>query len=179
MSTPFTQTLMSKQHLTVLGIDPGLATTGYGVIQKKDDKVTSITFGVIATKAGDPVPKRLKNIFSGISRILCTYHPDIVVIEQLFFAKNVKTAFAVGQARGVIFLALAPHAVEIAEYSPLQIKQVVVGYGKADKRQVQKMVRLHLGMREIPSPDDAADALAAGLCWIYHEGGRRKLLKKR
>ncbi|MFC1687990.1 crossover junction endodeoxyribonuclease RuvC [Patescibacteria group bacterium] len=169
---------MSKQSLTVLGIDPGLAATGFGVIQKKNTAITCTTYGVITTKAGDPVPKRLETIFLKISKILRTYHPDIVAIEQLFFAKNVKTAFAVGQARGVIFLALAPHTIQLAEYSPLQIKQTVVGYGKADKRQVQKMVRLHLGMRETPSPDDAADALAAGLCWIYHEGGRKKLYEK-
>ncbi|MFH1235779.1 MAG: crossover junction endodeoxyribonuclease RuvC [Parcubacteria group bacterium] len=158
---------ISKSAVTILGIDPGIASTGYGVVKKVGKTVMCVEYGVITTKPVESAPRRLKKIFSGVNRLVRAYHPQVAAVEQIFFAKNVKTAFAVGQARGVILLALGSTIKTIAEYSPLQVKQTMVGYGKADKRQVQKMVRLHLSMKELPSPDDAADALAVALCWAF------------
>jgi crossover junction endodeoxyribonuclease RuvC len=165
---------MSKQSICVLGIDPGLATTGYGVVEYKKPTTTCKEYGIISTKVGTPLPQRLLTIHTTIQKLVETYTPDVVAIEQLFFAKNVKTAFAVGQARGVAILGLAASHAQIVEYSPVRIKQIIVGYGKADKMQVQKMVRIALNLKEIPKPDDAADALAAALCWIYSEGRTTK-----
>jgi crossover junction endodeoxyribonuclease RuvC len=146
-----------------LGIDPGTATMGYGVIVG-DTAPRAIDYGVIETPADADMPVRLKEIYAGMLELLERFHPDVVAVEQLFFARNVTTALTVGQARGVILLAAAQHNVPVTEYTPMQVKQAVVGYGKADKHQMQEMVRIILNLRSQPKPDDAADALAIALC---------------
>lgn len=146
-----------------LGIDPGTATLGYGVISG-DTAPMAIDYGVIETKPDADMADRLLDLHAGVSRLIEQHHPDIVAVEQLFFARNVTTALSVGQARGVILLAAAQHGVRVTEYTPMQVKQAVVGYGKADKQQMQEMVRIILNLATQPTPDDAADALAVALC---------------
>ncbi len=149
--------------MKILGIDPGTATTGFGVIEISGGKKTAIDFGVISTHKDLPMHKRLAELHKDLSRLIKTYRPDYCVVEQLFFARNVTTAISVGQARGVILLAAAQNKLEIAEYTPLQVKQAVTGYGQATKKQIQEMVKILLSLDEIPRPDDAADALAVAL----------------
>ncbi len=147
-----------------MGIDPGLATTGYGIIQESGSGYRLIAAGAIITKPTLTFGKRLQRIYSDIGRLITRHHPSIIGIEQLFFARNVSTALTVGQARGVICLACAHHACTIREFTPLQIKQALTGYGHADKVQMQKMVTLILKLKTAPQPDDVADALAIALC---------------
>ena len=148
----------------VLGIDPGTATTGYGLVRDRDDgSLEPVTFGTILTPAGMPAHQRLSILFHQVNDLLLLHHPDGVAVEKLFFQSNVKTAIAVGQARGVVLLAISEAGLELGEYTPNEVKQAVAGYGSADKRQVQDMVRVLLGMTEIPRPDDAADALAIAI----------------
>jgi crossover junction endodeoxyribonuclease RuvC len=146
-----------------LGIDPGTARLGYGVVQAADDPIL-IDFGVIETSAAADMPNRLAGLFDAVSDLIAQHSPDVLAVEQLFFARNVTTAIAVGQARGVVLLAAARAAVDVVEYSPSEVKHAVVGYGRADKAQMQEMVRIILGMTHPPRPDDAADALAIALC---------------
>ena len=149
----------------LLGIDPGIADTGYGVIKKEDTgKIICLDYGSIKTKAGCELADRLVVLNLELKNIINKHKPDIIAVEQLFFCKNVKTALTVGQARGVILLTSRQSGTPIVEFTPLQIKQAVSTYGKASKLQVQKMVKLLLNLDEIPKPDDAADALAAGIC---------------
>lgn len=150
--------------MIILGIDPGLAIVGYGVIEYKGNKYKALDYGIITTDADLLFPQRLKNIYDDLSSLIDKYNPDDIGIEELFFNKNVKTAIKVGQARGVEILAAINKGIEIYEYTPLQIKQSVAGYGRADKKQVQEMVKLLLNLNEIPKPDDAADALAVAIC---------------
>ncbi len=151
----------------ILGIDPGIADTGFGVIEKgKGGKLTCITYGSIKTKAKMKLPDRLEILDKELNKIIKKYKPDLISIEQLFFCKNVKTALIVGQARGVVLLNCRKNKTEIIEFTPLQIKQAVSTYGKASKMQVQKMVKLLLRLKDIPKPDDAADALAAAICAV-------------
>jgi len=154
-----------------LGIDPGTARLGYGVVRLTDDPVL-IDVGVIETGASLPMPDRLLNLFDAVTGLIERHRPDVVAVEQLFFARNVTTAIAVGQARGVVLLAAARAGIAVAEYSPSEVKQAVVGYGKADKGQMQEMVRIILGMEHPPQPDDAADALAIALCHGQHASFR-------
>ncbi len=147
----------------VVGFDPGTARLGFGVVEG-DDEPTPIDYGVIETAASEPMAERLKQLYEGVVAILQQYRPDVCAIEQLFFSRNVTTALSVGQARGIVMLAAAQAAVPVVEYTPAEVKQAVSGYGKADKAQMQEMVRLILGLREAPYPDDAADALAVALC---------------
>lgn len=149
--------------MRILGIDPGLATIGFGVIDVEGDKRKLIQFGTVNTRAGVPTPQRLRSVYRGINQLLDTYEPDDVAFEELFFSKNITTGMTVSQARGVTLLAVAERTENIYEYTPNQIKQAVVGYGRADKHQVQDMVRRLLNMKEIARPDDAADALAVAL----------------
>lgn len=149
--------------MRILGIDPGLATIGFGVIDVEGDKRRLIQFGTVNTRAGVTTPLRLRSIYRGINQLLDTYEPDDVAFEELFFSKNITTGMTVSQARGVILLAVAERTENMYEYTPNQIKQAVVGYGRADKHQVQDMVRRLLNMQEIARPDDAADALAVAL----------------
>jgi len=150
--------------MLILGIDPGYAITGYGVIEKKPNSLALIDCGAITTSAKMPFPERLKIIAEGIEAVLLKYSPKAAAIESLFFSKNAKTAIAVGEARGVALFTLAKKNLPIYEYTPLQVKQAVASYGKADKNQVQQMVKILLSLKEIPRPDDAADALAIAIC---------------
>lgn len=153
--------------MLILGIDPGTAITGYGVIAHEGNHLRRVTYGVVRTEANLPMPARLRQIHQEIVAIIDQYQPAVVAVEELFFNKNVRTALSVGQSRGVILLAAESAGLEIAEYTPLQVKQSVVGYGRAEKLQVQEMVRMLLCLTEIPKPDDAADALAIAICHAH------------
>jgi crossover junction endodeoxyribonuclease RuvC len=147
----------------ILGIDPGLATLGYGVIRAEGGRCRLVQFGVLTTKAGVPLPQRLRSIFLGINQLMDIYEPDEVAFEELFFSKNVTTGMDVSAARGAALAAASTRTENLFEYTPMQVKQAVTGHGKADKLQVQTMVKLLLGMEDIARPDDAADALAVAL----------------
>ncbi|MCD4694281.1 crossover junction endodeoxyribonuclease RuvC [bacterium] len=151
----------------ILGIDPGIADTGFGVIEK-DEKgnLKCLDYGSIQTKAGLEMSDRLNSLNKELKQIIKKYRPNLIAVEQLFFCKNVKTALVVGQARGVILLSAKQSGVRTVEFTPLQIKQAVSSYGKASKLQVQKMVKILLNLKEIPRPDDAADALATAICAV-------------
>jgi crossover junction endodeoxyribonuclease RuvC len=154
--------------MIVLGIDPGTATTGYGLLREHEDgNVSVIEYGVILTPADDPMPVRLLTLHQKLGEIILLHHPVSGAVEKLFFQKNVRTALSVGQARGVVLLTMAESDMDIFEYTPLEVKQAVAGYGGADKNQVQQMVRALLSLNEVPRPDDAADALAIALCHIH------------
>jgi len=153
-----------KQPITILGIDPGLADTGFGLITKEGSKLKMVDFGTIKTKAKVPMERRLEEIYQSLTRLIKKYRPKLIGIEQLFFCKNVKTAMAVGQARGVILLVAGQNNLPIMEFTPLQVKMALTSYGQADKTQVQQMVKIVLGLKETPKPDDAADALAIAIC---------------
>lgn len=149
--------------MIILGIDPGLALMGYGVIESNNGKHKLIQYGTLSTQAHSPTPQRLRAIFAGVNQLMDIYKPDDVAFEELFFAKNVTTGMAVSAARGAALVAAAQRTENLYEYTPMQVKLAVTGYGKADKHQVQNMVRLLLNMQEIAKPDDAADALAVAL----------------
>ena len=149
--------------MVILGIDPGLATLGYGVIEVVGDKRKLIQFGTLTTPAGEPMPQRLRAIFQGMNQLMDIYQPDDVAFEELFFSKNITTGMAVSAARGVALVAVVQRTDNLYEYTPMQIKQAVTGYGGADKHQVQQMVKMLLNMKDIARPDDAADALAVAL----------------
>jgi crossover junction endodeoxyribonuclease RuvC len=152
----------------VIGIDPGIATTGYGLVEEaQDGGLELVAYGVIETPAGMPLPERLLLLHAKLSELLLLHHPASGAVEKLFFQRNVRTAMTVGQARGVAMLALAQAGLPVAEYTPLEVKQAVVGYGGADKNQVQQMVRALLSLADIPRPDDAADALAVAICHAH------------
>jgi crossover junction endodeoxyribonuclease RuvC len=153
--------------MRVLGIDPGTAITGYGVVEEVEADLEPLTFGVIRTPAGQPLPARLQLIYRAVRDLATEWELAAAAVEELFFSSNVRTAMSVGQARGVALLALADAGLAVAEYTPLAIKQAVTGYGNADKVQMQEMVRLLLGLAEVPRPDDAADALAVAICHIH------------
>jgi len=150
--------------MLVLGIDPGLAITGYGLVEGDGQNLALVEYGVVRTPAKTPTADRLVQLHTELGQILAETKPDEAAVEELFFSTNARTAILVGQARGVALLTLAEAGLPIAEYTPLQIKQAITGYGQADKAQVQEMVRLLLGLVEIPRPDDAADALAVSIC---------------
>jgi len=154
--------------LSVLGIDPGLATVGYAVIEKREGIFYPLTYGVITTPAGVNLSKRLLSIQKDLSAIITEFKPDEAAIETLYFSKNKKTAMDVAHARGVLLLTLANHNLPISEYTPNVIKQTVTGSGRSEKFQVQNMVKLLLGMDDIVKPDDAADALAIAICHKNH-----------
>jgi len=149
--------------MIILGIDPGLATLGYGVIEADNNKRRLIQFGTLTTPAGQPMPQRLRAIFQGMNQMMDIYRPDDVAFEELFFSKNITTGMAVSAARGVALVAVVQRTDNLYEYTPMQIKQAVTGYGGADKHQVQQMVKMLLNMKDIARPDDAADALAVAL----------------
>jgi crossover junction endodeoxyribonuclease RuvC len=149
--------------MIILGIDPGLAILGWGVIETDGQRLRLIQYGTVLTQAGTPMPERLKTIQTGVRNLIQLYKPDEIAFEELFFARNVTTALQVGAARGAAIIAAVEHTDNLYEYTPMQIKQAVAGYGKADKKQIQQMVKLLLCMEEIPRPDDAADGLAAAI----------------
>ena len=152
--------------MRVLGIDPGTAITGYGVVEEQGGELKALAFGAIKTPAKQPLPARLQTIYRGVKELALEWKPSAAAVEELFFSSNVRTAMSVGQARGVTLLALADAGLPVAEYTPLTVKQAVTGYGSADKAQMQEMVRLLLGLAETPRPDDAADALAVAVCHL-------------
>jgi crossover junction endodeoxyribonuclease RuvC len=151
----------------VLGIDPGTAITGYGLVREEEEGLDLVGCGVITTPADQPLPQRLQAIYRGLTAIIAQHQPDQVAVEELFFSRNVRTALSVGQARGVVLLAAAEAGLPLHEYKPLEVKQTVAGYGGADKRQVQEMVRMLLQLERVPEPDDAADAVAIAVCHIH------------
>lgn len=149
--------------MIILGIDPGLATLGYGVIEADRGNYRLIQFGTVITRPGQSMPQRLNAVFQSVDQLMETYRPDEVAFEELFFSKNITTGMAVSAARGVALVAVVRRTQQLYEYTPMQIKQAVTGYGGADKHQVQHMVKLLLHMNDIARPDDAADALAVAI----------------
>ena len=150
--------------MRILGIDPGIAIVGTGIVEKIGSKYTPLYYDSIITKAHTPLEDRLETVYNNVVELIETYKPDAIAVEELFFNNNAKTAFAVGQARGVILLAAKQYNVPFYEYTPLQVKQALTGYGRADKKQMQQMVKSFLGLAEVPKPDDTADALAIAIC---------------
>lgn len=151
-----------------LGIDPGTATTGYGLVRlTPEGALEAVAYGVIVTPPHTPAHQRLLTLFEDTKDLLALHQPDTYAVEKLFFQRNVSTAMAVGQARGVVLLAIAQAGGDVAEYTPNEVKQAVAGYGAADKRQVQEMVRTLLNLPELPRPDDAADALAIAITHLH------------
>jgi crossover junction endodeoxyribonuclease RuvC len=150
--------------MIILGVDPGIATVGFGVVELVGNKYRVLDYGAILTPSDQLFPHRLRAVYNQLNDIIKRYRPDDLAIEELFFNKNVKTAIKVGHARGVEILAAVNHDIEVYEYTPLQVKQAVVGYGRAEKRQVQEMVKILLNLDKIPKPDDVADALAVAIC---------------
>ena len=148
----------------ILGVAPGTASTGFGVISVQGNRLRAVEYGVVETPAGMPLEKRLEIIFAGVADVLRKHRPDATAVESLFFNTNVRSALAVGHARGVTLLACSQAGCQVFEYTPLQVKQAVVGYGKAGKEQVMEMVRALLALSEVPRPDHAADALGVAIC---------------
>ena len=159
--------------MVILGIDPGYATVGFGVIKSEKGRNFAVDYGVITTPKTVSLTKRLEMIANGIEELIDKYKPDAFALEELFFQNNQKTAIAVAEARGVILLTAIKKLGEIYEYTPMQIKQAMTGYGRADKKQMQQVVKLFLGLKDIPKPDDAADALAIAL--THAQTGRLSL----
>ena len=158
--------------MIILGIDPGIAIVGYGIIEYSNNRFHVLDYGAITTPAHTPIEDRLETVYRDMNELITAYHPHRMSIEELFFNSNQKTAIAVAEARGVILLAARKNGVQINEYTPLQVKQAVVGYGRAEKQQVQSMITTILGLKRVPKPDDTADALALAVC-DAHVGGSR------
>jgi crossover junction endodeoxyribonuclease RuvC len=152
--------------MIVIGIDPGLATVGFGVIRKEENNITPVSYGCIRTSSEKQTPERLLEIYTETSALLEKYNPGAVAVERLFFNKNVTNAMSVSEARGVIFLAAQQKNIPLFEYTPNQIKQAITGSGRADKKQMQEMIKRLLNLDELPQPDDAADGLSIALCHI-------------
>jgi crossover junction endodeoxyribonuclease RuvC len=157
---------LKKNNLVILGIDPGLADTGFGIIKKQGSEIEMIDYGCIKTSPKEPLEIRLVEIYKSLNKIIKIHKPDLISIEKLFFGKNVKTAIAVGQARGVIMLAAGKHKLNIKEFTPPQIKLALTSHGQADKNQVKQMVKNVLNLAKLPKSDDAADALATAICCL-------------
>lgn len=153
--------------MLVLGVDPGIAATGFGLVKQQGDRLLQVDCGCISTSAKEVSQKRLAKIYQELRQLIEDYKPDVVAVERLYFGENSKTAMAVGQARGVILLAAAERKVSVSEYTPLEVKMALTGYGKADKKQIQQMVKTLLQLSEAPKPDDAADALAVAICHLH------------
>lgn len=156
--------------MRILGIDPGYAIVGYGVLDYDKNQFSVVNYGAITTEAGTPFDRRLNEIYDDMCSLLDMFRPDCMSIERLYFTNNKTTGIDVAQARGVIMLAAAQHGIEIFEYTPLQVKQAVVGYGRAEKHQVQEMVKNILRLKECPKPDDTADAVALAICHGHSSG---------
>ena len=156
--------------MIILGIDPGYAIVGWGVIEYTSNRFTVVDYGAVTTEAGTPFNDRLKEVYDGVDSIIKRYSPEALSIEKLFYNTNAKTVIDVAQARGVINLAAVQNSIPIFEYTPLQVKQSVVGYGRAEKKQVQEMTRVILKLEKIPKPDDTADALAMAICHAHASG---------
>lgn len=161
--------------MRILGIDPGYAIMGWGVIEKKGNSLVPIAYGSITTDKDMPMPDRLKHLYNSLMEVIAEYQPEEASIEELYFNNNAKTVIFVGEARGVAVLACANSGVGIFEYTPLQIKTTITGNGRAEKRQVQEMVKRLLNLPEIPKPDDTADAVAAAICHSYVGEAKKKM----
>ncbi len=161
--------------MRILGVDPGSETTGWGVVEGDARRSRLIEYGVVRSSVREKFPARLLNISVGLEKVIERFAPEVCAVEEAFFAINVKTALKLGQVRGAILLTAERAGLEIAEYSPRLVKQTVVGYGAAEKHQVQEMVRLLLGLNSAPQPHDAADALAIAICHFHHAGIGKKL----
>jgi len=162
--------------MLVLGIDPGTARTGYGIVQDESGgSIQLVEYGVIQTQAGDPMSMRLLEIFHSLRDLIEKHHLESAAVEKIFFQRNVSTAMSVGQAKGVILLALAEAGLDVEEYTPNDIKLAITGYGNADKGQVQRMVKALLNLESIPKPDDAADALAVAICHLHSRAFNRRV----
>lgn len=157
--------------MVVIGFDPGTAITGYGILNKGEDGISIIEYGALTTPSSWSIGRRLNYLFDQVSSLLDLYNPDVVVMENIFFNKNIKTAINIGQAQGVIILAAEQHQKEISILTPLEVKLSVVGYGRATKNQIQYMVKEILKLKDIPKPDDVADALALCISYIYKQEG--------
>ena len=168
-------TAASGGSVRVLGIDPGSLATGYGVVEQGADGMQALAWGTVRTQARQPLPARLRRIYEGLSEVIRVWQPEAAVVEKVFFAENAKAALTLGQARGVALLTAANAELTLVEYSALEIKQAVVGYGRAAKQQVQEMVRVLLNLPTAPRPADAADALAAAICHLHSNAWQRKL----
>ncbi len=155
---------IKNSQTIILGIDPGIADTGWGVIKTEGNKLACLDYGSVKTSSKLPLADRLEILNLELDKIIKKFKPELIAVEQLFFCKNVKTALTVGHARGVILLTAKQNNIRLCEFTPLQVKQAVSTYGKAEKIQVQKMVKMLLNLKEIPTPDDAADALAVAIC---------------
>ena len=153
--------------MLILGIDPGTAITGFGLVREEGTALALVDYGVITTPSDQALPQRLQAIYQGLRGVIGEYQPEAAAVEELFFSRNVRTALSVGHARGVTLLALADAGLRVFEYKPLEIKQAVAGYGGADKQQVQEMVRMLLNLERVPQPDDAADAVAVAICHVH------------
>lgn len=153
--------------MIILGVDPGTATMGYGVVERKDSKVTYVACGAILTNKNAEMPQRLLTIYTELNQLLDTYKPDVVATEQIFFGNNVTTAIQVGRAAGIVLLTAAQRQLDWYEYRPVEVKLAVAGYGAAEKKQVQYMVKQLLNLDRVPKPDDAADALAIAICHAH------------
>lgn len=158
---------MTPKSPVVMGVDPGTATTGFGVVTEREGSLHALAYGVITTPATESLPARLVTIHEALTGLIAQHRPDAVAVEELFFARNARSALAVGHARGVVLLTIAQAGASLFQYKPAEIKQAVSGYGGADKRQVQEMVRLLLNLDDLPRPDDAADALAIAICHMH------------
>ena len=161
--------------MRILGIDPGYAILGYGIIEMRGNRFKVIDYGAVTTEAGMEMPDRLKVLYNSLMELIGRFEPEVASVEELFFNTNAKTAILVGQARGVALLACSKSGLDIAEYTPLQIKQALVGNGRAEKKQVQFMVKTILNLKEAPKPDETADALAAAICHGHSAGARNRL----
>ncbi|NOZ30230.1 MAG: crossover junction endodeoxyribonuclease RuvC [Chloroflexi bacterium] len=153
--------------MLVLGIDPGVAITGYGVVEQGRDQLSLVACGVVTTPPHQPLAERLRTIYQELSDLIGRYRPEAVAVEELFFGRNVRTAISVGHARGVALLAAALADLPVFTYTPTAVKMAIIGYGGASKRQMQEMVRMLLGLPDVPRPDDAADAIAVAICHIH------------
>lgn len=158
---------MSATVVRTLGIDPGTAIMGYGVVEQRGGSLRALTYGAFTTERADSMPRRLLSLHARLTALIGEYRPDALAVEELFFNRNVRTAIPVGQARGIVLLTAAQAGVPVFAYTPLQVKDAVVGYGRATKDQVQQMIRSLLALEVIPRPDDAADALAIAICHVH------------
>ncbi|HWQ73180.1 MAG TPA: crossover junction endodeoxyribonuclease RuvC [Desulfitobacteriaceae bacterium] len=161
--------------MIILGIDPGTAIMGYGLIEKNGNKLRALTYGSWRTTAQTSLAGRLLYLYNRLQELLLQNNPAEIAVEELYFNRNTTTALSVGHARGVVLLSAAQRGIPVFEYTPLQVKQAVAGYGKADKQQVQQMVKVLLGLGEVPKPDDTADALAAAICHAHSAALLRKM----
>ena len=152
------------QNKIILGIDPGIADTGFGIVYQEGSRLACLEYGSIKTSAKKELPARLLELGTTLDALIKKHKPDVIAVEELYFCNNAKTALIVGQARGVVLYVAMQHNLPLKNFTPLQVKQAVSAYGKADKQQVQRMVKMILGLKEIPKPDDAADALAVAIC---------------